>query len=146
VCERSDDRAVPTARVLEVAANAEELTIPLSIAGSGHPDERERIRTRISETRETYEVAATLYAMVRKQGVTLTLADCVLAALAREHDVPVVTHDTHVDAFGDPARYQVVERPRATTPVVQRTPATRGSPSAGGRRQGPSTCSSSSER
>jgi putative hemolysin len=44
---RSDYRVVLNAMLLEVAANAEDLTIPVPIFRASHPEERERTRARI---------------------------------------------------------------------------------------------------
>lgn len=64
----------------------------------------------LSETRVTYEAAAGIYAALRGRGVTIPQADCVLAALAREHDVTLVTHDQHFATFDEPERFVVMAR------------------------------------
>lgn len=79
--------------------------------------ERLRSLPYLAETRATFEAAASACAGLRKQGLTLPLADCILASLAREHDVTFVTYDDHFQAFGEPARFVVLSRAPATAPT-----------------------------
>jgi predicted nucleic acid-binding protein len=73
--------------------------------------------THLDETRATFVAAADRYAALRRRGRTIPLSDCVLAALSLEHDLRFLTFDKHFDAFEEPTRFIVAERPKTEAPA-----------------------------
>ena len=55
----------------------------------------------LTETREVFEHAASLYRKLRKSGKSVPLSDCVIAAVCLSNEVRLLTVDKHFAAFGD---------------------------------------------
>ncbi len=75
------------------------------LSGVRKPRQRDQLEARFSaltyleQTKEVHLRAARLYSDLRRQGVTVPLSNCVIAAVALENGVPLLTTDRHFDAF-----------------------------------------------
>jgi predicted nucleic acid-binding protein len=70
-------------------------------------------------TQRTFIRAADLYRTLRRKGVTIrNAADCMIASVATEHDIPLLHNDRDFDAIASLGELKVVktrERPRRST-------------------------------
>jgi predicted nucleic acid-binding protein len=68
-------------------------------------------------TRATFVRAAELYRTLRRRGLTVRNAvDCMIAAVALEHDVALLHNDRDFDAIASLGKLKIVEPEKPTTP------------------------------
>ena len=99
--------------VVQQIASAEELHIPVIVLGEYHfgigtSRRRREYEAWLAQGRAFWNVlpvveeTATHYASIRQQlkkaGTPLPANDVWIAALARQHDLPILSHDIHFDA------------------------------------------------
>lgn len=75
------------------------------LSGVRKPRQREQLEARfkalpyLEQDMVVHLRAARLFSELRRQGVTVPLSDCLIAAVALQEGVPVLTTDRHFDAF-----------------------------------------------
>ncbi|MBT9148949.1 MAG: Ribonuclease VapC11 [Dehalococcoidia bacterium] len=52
----------------------------------------------LSEDRDTFVKAASLYSSLRKSGITIPLSDCIISTVAMENQCRLLTSDRHFEA------------------------------------------------
>jgi hypothetical protein len=53
----------------------------------------------LSEHRDTFVEAASLYSTLRKSGTSIPLSDCIISAIAMENECKLLTSDKHFEAI-----------------------------------------------
>jgi len=80
------------------------------LSGVRGEEEAQMLRNRLlalpylSETRETFIKAASIYSSLRREGVTIPLSDCIVGAVAIENGCKLLTRDKHflrIPGFGE---------------------------------------------
>jgi predicted nucleic acid-binding protein len=67
-------------------------------------------------TQPTFVKAAELYRMLRRRGLTIRNAvDCMVAAVAIEHDIPLLHNDRDFDAIGLLGTLKIIETKKPTS-------------------------------
>ena len=74
-------------------------------------------------TQQTFVKSAELYRSLRRRGLTIRNAiDCMIAAVAIEHDVPILHHDRDYDAIASLGTLRIANAEKPTKPhTVRRT-------------------------
>jgi predicted nucleic acid-binding protein len=72
-------------------------------------------------TQPTFIKAAELYRILRRRGLTICNAvDCMIAAVALEHDVPLLHNDRDFDAIESLGILKIVETKKPTIASIRR--------------------------